>query len=228
MGIRGSGKTILEIDWEKDNVKVKIPVKAVMSNNIDGKFTGDQIMKFRAVYKEAGIDVEDTDINKIRDKVIGALDAWHSIEWTLYFMVRVDGGRYGSAGEKRFKIGYEIEYFVVGKDFRGTDKYMRVPRPDDISKFDKTHFTRWASTEPIDGVLETGEQLQRERWSRDCTTRSLVLATPESVAAAEGFILAMENLLQKMHHHFAPSRIEKLLQNPALLLPAPKKADGDR
>jgi hypothetical protein len=32
----------------------------------------------------------------------------------------------------------------------------------------------------------------------------------------------MQALLDKMHHHFAPDRIEALLQNTALLLPAPK------
>ena len=49
-------------------------------------------------------------------------------------------------------------------------------------------------------------------------TKALVRATPANVKAADNFTEAMEILLGKMHHHFSPKRIEKLLAKSGKLL----------
>lgn len=220
------GKKILDIEWKREGLEIKVPVKAYERTdygpNDDKNYRDGKIMKFRAEFKDAGIDVEDTDINKVRKTVMEALDSWYSIKWDLYFMVEISGGRNGQEGNK-YKVEFEIEFYVVGKDCRGVDRYMRIPRPkpEEIRNFSQK-FTHWSGEAPHDGTLDVGHK-KGEYGNREAITRSIVRATPANVAAADQFIVAMEGLLGKMHHHFAPERIEALLQNTALLLPAPKK-----
>lgn len=216
------GKKVVDIEWKHEGVTIKVPVKAYMSKNLNGTFQDTEIMKFRAEYKEAGVEVEGTDINKVREAVIEALDSWYKIKWELYFGVEVSGGRSGQEGLGR-SVTFKIEFYVIGKDVRGQQRYMRIPRPDieQIKKFNGEP-TQWGGVHPEDGMPELGEKMKESIYRSDTMTRSLVKATPENVAAAEQFMKAMDALLEKMHHHFAPGRIEKLLQNTALLLPAPK------
>jgi len=214
-------KKVFDIPWEKEGVKLKIPVTVgTRPNYEDGD--GEDRMSFRAVYKPAGIDEKNTDVNELRKAILTKLDLWYSITWELYFLVTVEGGNDGHLNTK-FKVSFEMEFFVIGKDSRGEGRYMRIPRPDDLD-ISKKEPTRWASEEPQDGLPETGERMGTGSFrNRDPWTRSLVKATPEAVAAADKFIKSMEGLLKQMHHHFAPARIEKLLARSMNLLPAPKK-----
>ncbi len=218
------GKKVLDVEWKGDGITIKVPVKAYMSKSLNGTWQDTEIMKFRAEYKDAGVDVEGTDINKVRDEVIAALSSWYTIKWELYFGVEISGGPSGQEGLGR-SIHFKMEFYVIGKDVRGKQRHMRIPRPDlkQIKSFDGKP-TQWGGVEPVDGMPEIGERMRQEAsYRRDATTRSLVRATPENVAAAEHFMGAMDALLEKMHHHFAPDRIEQLLQNVGMLLPAPKK-----
>lgn len=217
------GKKVLDIDWESEGVKIRVPVKAFEKKN----WNTDEIqMIFRATFPDAGIDVENTDINVIRKEIIEKLDQWYKISWELFFRVEVDGGDSGH-GDTKFSVEFEMDFFVVGKDSRGTIRHMRIPRPDekDIRNFNGKP-TQWSGEQPQDGMPQTGTDLRKDSYGLHRgheLTRALVKATPENVKAADQFVVAMKGLLDKMHHHFAPGRIEALLQNTALLLPAPKK-----
>lgn len=217
------GKKILDIEWKREGLDIKVPVKAydrTAFSTVEYETREGKIMKFRAEFPEAGIDIEDTDINKVRKQVLDALDAWYTVKWELYFMVEISGGRSGQEGGEH-KVEFEMEFYVLGQDCRGNKRHMRIPRPkpDQIEDFNGK-FTRWSGQSPQDGELHVGEKISGHFSSK--STRSLVKATTENVAAADQFMVAMESLLEKMHYHFSPHRIEKLLKNTALLLPAPK------
>jgi hypothetical protein len=224
--VNSRGKKVLDIEWERKGVKVKIPVKAFEKMNYE---TDKKEMIFRAEYPDAGIDVSSTDINVIRNEIIEKLDHWYTIRWELFFLVTIDGGLSGQAKAK-FDVEYDVEFYVVGKDSMGKTRHMRIPRPepDMIRNFDGKP-TQWGGEQPQEGEPETGVDLRKKADSgryylgnRNKLTKALVKATPETVQAADQFIEALRCLLDRMHHHFAPERIEALLQNTALLLPAPK------
>ena len=221
------GKKVMDIEWSNEGVTLKIPVKAYAASFVNGVYLEGKGMKFRAEYKEAGIDLEDTDINKLQKAVKDALDQWYTITWELFFLVTIDGGDYGY-GKTKFSVEYEVEFFVVGKDSRGKVRHMRIPRPkdEDIANFNGKP-TQWGLEKPVDGEPQVGVDLRRanDKFAHQNTkplTKALVRATPESVRAAEQFAQALQSLLAKMHHHFAPDKIEALLKNTSLLLPAPK------
>jgi hypothetical protein len=226
------GKKVLDIEWKREGLEIKVPVKAFYKTDYN---TSEKNMVFRATYPDAGIDLEGADINVIRRSVVEKLDEWYTVKWELFFVVEIDGGPSGH-GKNQFNIEFDMEFFVVGKDSRGKTRHMRIPRPSEkeIAKFDGKP-TQWGGEQPKDGEPETGTNLREKgdhnssryyHGERAKLTRSLVRATPANVAAADQFTCAMQTLLDKMHHHFAPERIEALLQNTALLLPAPKGKDG--
>lgn len=222
------GKKVMDIEWKREDVTIKVPVKAYTRSDFDSesKSRDGKIMKFQAEYPDAGILVEGSDINKVRSEVIDKLDQWYTISWELYFRVTIDGGNHGHSGTK-FVVNYELEFLVMGKDSRGQIRWMPIPRPKDseIESFDGKTFTRW-NEKPRDGKPDTGINLRQkdtfQYGKKEALTKALVKATLENVRAAEQFALAMQSLLDKMHHHFAPDQIEKLLQNVGMLLPAPK------
>jgi hypothetical protein len=220
------GKKVLDIEWKREGLEIKVPVKAFYKTNYA---TSEKDMVFRALYPDAGIDLEGADINVIRRSVVELLDEWYTVKWELFFVVEIDGGASGQ-GKNQFNIEFDMEFFVVGKDSRGKTRHMRIPRPTEkeISVFNGKP-TQWGGEQPQDGEPKTGTSLRKDQDSgrsyygnQNELTRSLVRATTESVRAADQFVVSMQALLGKMHHHFAPERIEALLQNTALLLPAPK------
>ena len=223
------GKKVMDIEWKRDDVVIKVPVKAFTRSDWDSesKSRDGKIMKFQAEYPDAGILVEDSDINKVRSEVIDKLDQWYTISWELYFRVTIDGGDHGQSSTK-FTVNYELEFLVMGKDSRGQIRWMPIPRPKDseIATFDGKAFTRW-NEKPRDGQPDTGVNLREkdtfQYGRKEALTKALVRATSENVKAAEQFTEALKSLLKKMHHHFAPERIENLLQNVGMLLPAPKE-----
>lgn len=217
MGSRRDGRKILDISWEKNGVEIKVPVKAITKEDFH---TGKEEMTFRAIHEPSGLDVTNRDINLIREEVLKALDAWYSIQWELFFMVEVSGGDRGHGGYL-FEIGFELEFFLVGKDSMGNARHLRIPRPEDVS-VDPKEMTHWAGESARGGLPETGKKCA-EKWrgGRLLSTRSLVRATAANVDAADRFVAAMAGLLARMHEHFAPNRIEQLLERAANLLPAP-------
>lgn len=217
------GRKILDIEWSRQGTSIKVPVKAFEKYDYEhtSETKDSRIMTFRATHKEAGIDVENTDINKVRNAVLEALDAWYSVKWKLYFLVTIGGGRTGQEGLK-FDVDFEMEFYVLGKDCTGKDRRMRIPRPkpEQIANFDSKNFTRWGLEESSEGTPVVGKI--KGHYGEE-KTRALVKATTENVEAADRFMLSMNALLEKMHHHFAPERIERLLANVGNLLPAPKE-----
>ena len=199
------GKKILDIDWEKDGVKVKVPVKTFEREN---RTTGKPEMYFRATFGEADLDVESTDINVIRQQVTEKLDAWYTVDWKLYMMVTVNGGRAKNDGSK-IEVSFETEFYAIGTDSRGKVLRLAIPEPKDFTS--QKDFKRWWGRTPMEGMPDTGEKIKDNFDHYNPTTRSLVPATPENVAAADNFKKALEALLGKMHHHFAPERVAAIL-----------------
>lgn len=221
MGKRGERK-ILEIAWNREGVEIKVPVKMVTKEDRE---TGKDAVTFLAQYPEAGVDVWGTDINAVREEVFKKLDEWYTVEWDLYFLVTVSGGKRGHCD--RFEVVYEYEFYVIGKDIRGNTRHMRIPRPDKIEDFEKKKkITRWSGVQPCEGMPEVGGKIA-DKWSYGgVRTSALVKATPENVAAADRFMAALQELLEKMHHYFAPENVDRLLGHLTNLLPAStKKSD---
>lgn len=216
MSIRG--RKVFDIEWSKEGVSLKIPVKAVTRKDY---VTGKEIMEFEASYPEAGVSERGPDINVVKEAVIKKLDEWYTIKWELYFTIEICGGRgYPSEG---CEIRYEMDFRLIGKDCRGHIRHLRVPRPENLNDVE---FTRYSGQTPSDGMPKTfgkkdGKNTNCGGWPRTC---SLVKATPENVAASDKFVAAMEELLEKMHTHFAPDRVEKMLSGASNLLPGPKAA----
>jgi hypothetical protein len=218
------GRKVFDIEWSRHNITLKIPVKAIPSHDYT---TGKNGLTFEAVFADAGIDERNTDINKLKESVFEKLDRWYSIDWDLYFLVTVNGGEsdYGCTRLEnrtfnRFRIEFEVEFYVVGKDMRGVVRHMRIPRPEKIADFKDT---RWAGENPRDGLPETRKFAASKVYGASKDTRALVKATPGNVAAADRFLATMADLLKKMHDHFSPDVIERTLARASqLLLPAPK------
>jgi len=199
------GKKILDIDWEKDGVKIKVPVKTFERRN---RATDKPEMYFRATFGEAGLDVESTDINVIRQQVTEKLDTWYTVDWKLYMMVEVGGGR-SKNDNSSISVSFETEFYAIGTDSRGRVLRIVIPKPTDFT--DQKNFRRWWGRTPMEGMPDTGGKIKDNFGHLNPTTRSLVPATPENVAAADNFKVALEALLDKMHHHFAPERVEAIL-----------------
>lgn len=206
------GKKVLDIEWEREGIKLKIPVRAHMVRDY-GK--SEDVMTFKANSEDPPVRVENSDINVVRKSVIAELDAWYSVAWEVWFMVTISGGREGQKGG--FDIDFGMTFYAIGKDVRGTTRHMTIPRPERFDK-PKERLTRWGGETPQDGMPETGESLDGYSYHSPKKTKALVRATPENVKAADGFIEAMEALLGKMHHHFSPKRIEKLLAKSGKML----------
>lgn len=206
------GKKVLDIEWEREGIKLKIPVRAHMVRDY-GK--SEDVMTFKADREDPPIHVENSDINVVRKAVLAELDAWYSITWEAWFMVTISGGSRGQAGG--FEVNFGMTFYAIGKDVRGTTRHMTIPRPE---RFDKPNerLTKWGGETPKDGMPETGENLKGDSYYSRSRTKALVKATLENVKAADSFIEAMEALLGKMHHHFSPERIEKLLAKSGKML----------
>ena len=215
---RGDGRKVFDIEWEKEGHKIKVPVRMkVEEDNV----TGEDKMTFRAVYKEADIEESHTDANELRKAVTEKLDLWYTVDWELWFRVTIDGNGDG-AGQSSFSISYTMEFYLIGKDCKGEERHLKIPRPDDLD-IKKTKPPRWGGRGHAvhSGRPETGEvdeENRRWRYGNESQTKSLVKATPQNVAASDNFIKSMEQLLDKMHHHFAPQRIERLLARTSNIL----------
>lgn len=214
---RGDGRKVFDIEWEKEGTKIKVPVRVKLEMD---HVTDEEKMTFRAIHKEADVDEKHTDANELRKAVIEKLDVWYTVDWELWFRVSIDGSGDG-AGKSCFSISYGMEFFLIGKDCRGEERHIKIPRPDDLDIKKKTP-TRWGGHGGMveSGRPETGEPDKERRWEygNESRTQSLVRATPANVAAGDNFIKSLEKLLDKMHHHFAPSRIERLLARTSNML----------
>ena len=211
------GKKVLDIDWEHEGVRIKIPVKA---------FTNGEKMTFRASHAEAGIDEESPDINVIRQAIEKKLREWYKLDWTLYMLVTISGDDASHKGHS-FNVKFETEFYVIGTDVRGTERYMRVPQPHEIpASPEHVNVTRWSGEHPCDGRPKTGKCI-KGKWdygrSKHGITTALVKATPENVRAADNFVKAMERLLLNMHDFFSPEKVLLTFAGASqLLLPAQK------
>lgn len=212
------GKKVLDVDWKKDGVEIRVPVKAFERNNFE---TGVREMYFRAVHEESGLDVDSTDINVVKQKIVEYLNVWYTVDWSLYMLVEVEE-RHTSHGSTGACVMFSFQFYVVGTDCRGKKRYMNIPRPENVAKFDPKDFTCWGGAKPKDEPPTTGEKTVTRFGGRPATC-SLIPATSENVAAADQFVKSMGALIEKMHHHFSPKQIDKMLASPGLLLPAPKK-----
>lgn len=218
---RKMGKKVFDIEWQKDGLEIKVPVK--VHTEMDFEKGGD-VMKFSAEYPEAGIREEGTDINAVRSAVLEKLDSWYSVKWELYLLITIEGGDNGY-GCTKFQIEFEMEFYVVGTDSMGKIRHMRVPRPESLEMKDGKCGTRWAVEHPSEGWPKTFEK-ESGSYYRKPLTRSIVRATPENVAAADKFVAAMRALLEQMHTHFSPAKVESMLARAMHLLPAPAEKNG--
>ncbi len=206
--MRKRGKKLLDIEWKKQGVSLKIPVRAVTEYDHDKR---EDVMSFYVDHEDPQIKVHDTDINVVRKAVLSKIDAWYSVDWEIWLMVRVAGEK-GPGDEQvgEVYIKFEMEFFAIGKDVRGKTLHVTIPRPERFDKpigKPKIEPVRFGGHQPKDGLPSTG----KNREYGYCYTQALVRATPENVKAADSFVDAMGALLEKMHHHFHPKRIEKLL-----------------
>lgn len=214
--MRRRGKKLLDIEWERQGVKLKIPVRAVTEHDDDKH---EEVMSFYVSHENPPIQVSDTDINVVRKAVLAELDAWYSVDWEIWLMIRISGAKVlGGHQAGEMDIGFQTEFYAIGKDVRGKTRHMRIPKPERFDKPNKNPM-RWGGSTPMDGLPDTGEKMGRlDRRSSGGWTKSLVKATPANVAAADSFIEAMDALLEKMHHHFSPKRVEKLLAKSGKML----------
>ena len=225
------GKKVFDIEWEKEGRKIKVPVKVFKE---PPSYTNDhkERIVFRARYEDADLNVEDTDANKIRMAVIEKLDAWFSVTWELFMLIAVKGGMEGDDEDddedvEGFKVEIDIEYTAVGTTVDGKTVHMQVPKPKKLpdepgEPWDGMRY----SSSPNEGLPETGTRRTKHHWRSSYyapKTYALVPATKANHAALREFMRAMKVLLNKMHEHFHPDKIEQLLASPGLILPAPPR-----
>ena len=220
------GKKVFDIGWEKEGRKIKVPVKVYKEAP---SYTNDhkERITFRAEYPDADLKVEDTDANRIRTAVIEKLDAWFSVTWELFMLIAIKGGHDDDEDEdtQGFQVEIGIGYTAVGTTVDGKKVHMQVPKPDKLpdEPGEPWDGTRYASG-PVSGLPETGTLREKHSWRnvyRAPRTNALVPATKANYAALREFMRSMQILLDKMHDHFHPDKIEALLTSPGLVLPAP-------
>ncbi len=219
------GKQVYKIDWEHEGLKIQVPVRLFKEKPSYSNDYKEQHI-FRAEYKPANINEKDTDSDKLRDRVIKLLETWHSIDWRLVIVIKVTQHE-----SERYDSGYDVRlawnYYAIGTHGNGAEVHMRVPEPDKLfadGHWDGNRF----SDEPTEGLPEEG-YIKPDKGpfysNRQPYTQAMVSATPANKAALGNFVKAMEALVEKMHHHFHPCRINALLQSPGLILPAPAKKE---
>lgn len=235
---RERSKRFTEIVWRsKDGVDIRVPVNVVRSSS---RYGAPETISFRAKYEPANVDESATDIEVLRKAVTEKLKAWHQISWTLWIKVSIKG----THANRQAGDGYEIEvgwdYLALGTDANGNEFYMEVPVQADWSGTYAGDEQGTAAEDEanVRGLLKALEGLPHEvpRWSGSYVrngkptvgrepmgggnvdeTESLVPATEANLRALIAFRLGMEALVEKLHEHFAPARVEAFLTRPALL-----------
>jgi hypothetical protein len=227
------GKKVFTILWEQDGREIAVPVK--LCTKADGIYENNKgAFYFRAVYKPAQISLEDTDAEKLKEKVKEALDAWVTVRWEIYMRVKINGGREGS-DDQGFKVKIGIDFYAVGTHDDGTIVHQQIPQPDKLPETpneEVTDFTRWGSHTPDKGMPDSGyNDFKDGHWRyRDHKpeTKALVPATQATYDALMKFYDKLQVLLDNMHGFFHPKTIcDTILKldkcGPALLPPPPKK-----
>lgn len=211
------GKNSFVVEWERDGLKIKIPVKIHVPC---GEFMEDGKIYFTAKHEDSSLDITNSSAEEIKNKIIEHLNNWYTITWELYILIEISGGRGpGGQRETKFDIDVEYTYIAVGKHHDDRIVHMEVPTPtiDDIP--DKPHEiwnlkTRWGGREPRAGMPEVGDghspRFHYER--RKDRTSALVPATKRVASTLELFLTKLDELLANMRERFNPGEIVKTLK----------------
>lgn len=141
MARRGEGKIVTHVEWEKDGVKRSIPIRLVTDKTY-GRTAG---MRFYASDDEADVSVFDTDIEKVRKKIIEALDAWHSVSYTLWFRIEAYGS--GEPNVPASDLTLKWRWIIVGTNKHGKTFHREMDDRDNVAYIGNTLIEKKSTAE---------------------------------------------------------------------------------
>lgn len=212
------GKKFTKIVWEHEGLTVEVPVRLHTRKKDIWRDEEQPEMYFCALHEDSNINIEDTNIDDLRKKVIEALKKWHEITWEIFILVKVTGGsnRHRNSAEE-INVTLDWDFYAVGTNPSDKKTHIHIPA-DNVDKNGKWDGTRY-SGDPQPGLPDTGAH--KPRYGGNIETSAFVPATAENIAGLKLFRKAMQELLTRMHKQFHPDQILNLLSDPSRLLPAP-------
>lgn len=235
-------KKFMDILWtSKEGVEIKVPVSAITQLGHGGASAS---ISFRAKYEEADLDVEASDIEEVRKKVIEKLVAWHSIAWTLWIKTSVSGGKSTHQAGAGFRLEFEWEYVAIGTNSSGKQFYTTAAISDDWA-VGNPHLHKWNSEEEkeaaaeealVRGAMKALKDLpgkvprfggidiregappvgkEEPRW-RISATKALIPLNEENVRMMIKFRRALGVLMARMEESFHPDMIQDFLKQGVL------------
>lgn len=214
---RRRGKKVYDINVHTDGHLFEVTVRLVRR---------EHKRVFLAELEKLDLKITDTDSEKLEQRVRAHIKEWIEIAWELWCVVSVTGGDRGYDYADETAAEITVTYYAVGTHKDGKKVHREVSRPNKIPEgayVPSGHAMHLSSGLPP-------HDIQKGTYNEhpDMTTRALIRATPESIAALDNFRGALKGLVKKMHEHFHPKRIEQLLTSPGLLLPAPRPKEKSR
>lgn len=206
-------KKMDDFRFDIEGQKIVVPVWLVKQG---GKYEEQRSVYFRAKYEVAGMDENDTDINKLRQTMLKKITDWYKIEWNLYIMVNT----YEYCDREGQHVFFGYKFYLLGKRPDGRECFMEVPEPwsgADTFKgekwLDENGFWngkwrpefRYGLQEPRDGRPEEGQR--ESNWNNE-PMRSLLPATVETVNAVLAFEMKLKKLGEEMERRFAPDKVK--------------------
>jgi len=207
------GKKSFDVEWERDGLKIKVPVKIHVPC---GEFMEESKIYFTAKHKDSSLNIRNDSADEIKNKIIEHLNGWYSVEWEIYMLVKIHGGR-GRGNDDEFDINVEVDYYAVGTHNDGKIIHVSIPKPDQLPKKPHEKFKkikrRW-QVSPNDGMPETGYIEKTDHWNfkNKPVTKALLPATQRVADAVEVFMRKMDLLLANMHADFHPDQATKTLK----------------
>lgn len=233
------GKKFDEWQWiSPDHETIKIPVRLVKEK---GRCKDAKTEKtyFQVVLPEYTINESDTDIEKLRQKVFKAIEVPFEIEWTEYFLIRVEGE------DHQLKMRYWQEWGLrkpsdaqsrhVRQDFEGSSGRLEIKiRVEEWAlgttrggrKVSRVLADAWGSGEKVICKDWPEEQAEAEDFS-GFTNTVLLPITPENRLALIRLIRSLSQFREQLDKLLHPDNAAKAFQleaaNLLKALPAPRR-----
>jgi len=200
------GKKVAEFTWEKDGVKIVVPVKMYVHNS-DGYSRKSEGYRFYAEVEDGRYQAsaDGTDIQEVEAAIVKTLDAQHEIEWEMYMAVTVPTSGGNHYGYER-SLALECRYYLVGRP-AGGEPVNKLISPGGVNA-DGTWKPGYASGRQAKGIPESKEM--RDHLGRRVTF--VVPATPQRILAVKNALRTIELARERLLDAFSAVHGERTLE----------------
>lgn len=202
-----NGRIIDYINYDKNGVKLKVPIRLVKNRMVGyGRTDTTQSAEFCVLLPEQNVNVASTNVDDVVKQTIAALDLFYELKWKSYlhliFSIKEES--------EKIHLALTVRTYLVA-ELRGGEKVHRRP----------------SNTSILKGELDQGPD--SNSWDGE-TMSCLVEATEPNKAKVEMFKNQLQAFGEQVQALFDPKVIERTLLGKNLLPYAPddKKSEERR